>query len=522
MKLSRYLLALDAGTGAGRCFIVDAEGHRCFSAYREWQYVIPGDAPTRGLEFEAESLWQILTQVIREVIASNGVDPSQIAAVSTTSMREGFVLLDEAGREIFAAPNRDQRGWEEAQEIEKDYGWAIHRTSGHWPTAVFAPARLLWLRRHRPEIYAQATHLLMLNDWAAYRLCHVLGSEPTNAAETALYDIVKLRWAEGLLEHLDIPLRLFSKVRPAGTVLGEINAQVAQQTHLKAGTPVVVGGADTQCGVLAANGIQAGAAVAIAGTTTPVQVVLGEPIIDPEARTWSAPHVVPGHWVLESNCSVTGSVLRWFRGAFCQAEVAEAKRTGGNAYALMMDEAARSPIGARGVFAMLGPTIMDAKRLHRGSTEVGGFIMTRARSLPTTQPESKADCIRAILESFAYAIRANCEQITSITGRKIEKLGVCGGTASSAFWLSMLSDVVGIPIQVPRILEASALGAAICAGVGSGDYQDLPSGVRALVQIRQTIEPNLAAHRQYDDYYHQWLALRKHLINISTQLANAG
>jgi sugar (pentulose or hexulose) kinase len=515
MKSPPYLLALDAGTGAGRCFIIDAEGQRCFSAYREWQYVMPRDAPARGLEFDAESFWQILTQVIQEVLTANEIDPSQIAAVSTTSMREGFVLLDEAGREIFAAPNRDQRSWEEAQEIEQEYGWAIHHTSGHWPTAVFVPARLLWLRRHRPEIYARAAHLLMLNDWVAYRLCHVLGSEPTNAAETALYDIGKLRWAEDLIEHLHIPLRLFSKVRPAGTVLGEISVPVAQQTHLRAGTPVVVGGADTQCGVLAAKGINAGEAVAIAGTTTPVQVVLGEPVIDPEARTWSAPHVVPGHWVLESNCSVTGSVLRWFRGAFCQSEVVEAKRTGGNAYELMMDEAAHSPIGARGVFAMLGPTIMDAKHLHRGSAAVGGIIMTQARSLPTTQPESKADCIRAILESFAYAIRANCEQMTSITGRRIEKLGVCGGTASSSFWLSMLSDVAGIPIQVPRILEASALGTAICAGVGSGHYQDLPSGVNTLVQIRQTIEPNLTAHRQYDDYYHQWLALRQQLIHLN-------
>lgn len=520
MKSPHYLLALDAGTGAGRCFIVDTEGRQFFSAYREWQYAIPQDAPTRGLEFDAESFWQILAKVIRDVIASSGIAPSQIAAVSTTSMREGFVLLDEAGKEIFAAPNRDQRGWEEAREIEREYGWVIHHTSGHWPAAIFAPARLLWLRRHRPEIYARTSHLLMLNDWVTYRLCRVLGSEPTNAAETALYDIVKLRWAEELLEHLDIPLHLFSRVQPAGTVLGKISAQAAQQTHLEAGTPVVVGGADTQCGVLATHGINAGDTVAVAGTTTPVQMVLGEPIIDPEARTWSAPHVVPGHWVLESSCSVTGSVLRWFRDAFCQLEVAEAQRTGRNAYDLMIDEATRSPIGASGVFAMLAPVVMNARYLHSASTEVGGLIMTPARAL-LTQPESKAHCIRAILESFAYAIRANCEQITCITGRKIERLGVCGGTASSAFWLSMLSDVVGIPIQVPRVLESSALGAAICAGVGSGHYKDLPSGASALVQIRQTIEPDLTAHRRYDDYYHQWLALRKQLVNMNTQLANA-
>ena len=80
----------------------------------------------------------------------------------------------------------------------------------------------------------------------------------------------------------------------------------------------------------------------------------------------------------------------------------------------------------------------------------------------------------------------------------------------------MLSDVIGIPVQVPHILEASALGTAICAGVGSGHYKDLQTGVSALVQMRETVEPNLAAHAQYDDYYIKWLELRRQLKAMNT------
>jgi autoinducer 2 (AI-2) kinase len=282
---------------------------------------------------------------------------------------------------------------------------------------------------------------------------------------------------------------------------------------LREATPVVVGGADTQCAILGCGGLATGDTVAVAGTTTPVEMVLDRPIIDPEARTLTAPHLMPGQWVLESSCSVTGTVLRWFRDAFCQAEMAETQNTGRSAYDLMIEQADRSPLGAGGVLAMLGPVVMDVKHHYRAFSDAGGLVMTPAMPL-LGQPESKSHCIRAILESFAYAIRANCEQIGRITGRKPEKLIVCGGTASSTAWLTMLADVTGIPVQRPCILETAALGAAICAGVGCGLYRDFRAGASSLVRLQRTIEPNFSRTRQYDEFYHRWLAIGEQLKHI--------
>lgn len=513
MSSTRYLLSLDAGTGAGRCFITDVQGKQHFSAYREWDYSVPSDAPVRGLEFDAESFWNTLALVTREVIDSSGIDSSQIAAVSTTGMRIGFVLLDEAGREVFAVPNRDQRGWDEAREIEGQFGEPIHRVSGHWPAAIFAPARLLWLKRHRPEDYARCAHLLMVNDWVAYRLCGVVGCEPSSAGDSALYDIANLRWSDEVIRSLDLPRHIFPETRSAATIVGEITSEAAAQTHLKAGTPVVVGGGDTPCAILGSGGIDAGDTVAVAGTTTPVEMILGEPVIDPLARTLTSPYLTPGQWVLESSCGVTGTVLRWFRDAFCQDEIAEATRSERDAYDLMTEAAGQTPRGASGVFAMLAPVAMDVKHHYRAYTDVGGIIMAPPRPL-LSQPNSKALFIRAILESFAYAIRANCEQIAGITGRSVQRLTVCGGMTSSPLWLRMLSDVLGMPVQVPEIREASSLGAAICAGVGSGYYADLRSGVDALVRVRGTIEPDTAAYREYNDHYQRWLSLQEQMKSI--------
>jgi autoinducer 2 (AI-2) kinase len=264
---------------------------------------------------------------------------------------------------------------------------------------------------------------------------------------------------------------------------------------------------------LGCGGLSAGDTVAVAGTTTPVEMVLDRPIIDLEARTLTAPHLMTDRWVLESSCSQTGTVLRWFRDAFCQTEIAEAKIAGRSAYDLMIEKADRSPIGAAGVLARMGPVVMDVKRHYRAYSDAGGFVMTPAMSL-LSQPESTSHCIRAILESFAYAIRANCEQIDRITGRIPEKLIVCGGTASSLVWLTMLADATGIPVQRPANLETASLGAAICAGVGCGRYGDFQEGADSLVRLQRAIEPNASRTRRYEEFYHRWLAIGEQLKHI--------
>ena len=513
----QYLMALDFGTGAGRCFIIDIEGRRVTSVYHEWSYEQPPDAQPGGFEFDADLFWRVLGQTAQEAIAKAGINPAQIVAVSSTSQREGIVLLDEEGKEIYAGPNRDLRAWREGVELSQTYGHRMYELSGHWPNGIFAPARLLWLRRHRPQVYKRIFRLLMINDWVLYRLSGQWGCEPSNAAETCLFDITRLEWAQGLIRELDLPEHIFPPIYQAGECIGEVTPEAAAITGLRPGTPVVVGGADTQCGVLGSGGIAEGSVVAVAGTSTPVQMVLGEPLIDSQARTWTGPHVLSDKWVLESNAGLTGSVLRWFRDAFCDAEQVMTGAVELNAYDLMVEEAKRSPIGSNGVLAFMGPGVMNARQLLQSPFSLGGFLMLSPRSL-LADKHSKRHFIRAILESLAFAIRGNCEQIQEISGRQIEQLVVCGGSTASAFWVQMLADVMRIPVIVSKIREATALGCAICAGVGAGIFPDLVSGVEVLGGTGKEIKPRSEASKRYEAAYEMWTILRQRLAQWSTAI----
>jgi len=244
-------------------------------------------------------------------VAQAGADGRQVVAVSSTSQREGCVLLDGNGSELYAGPNRDLRAQVEGDQLAQAHGDEIYTRTGHFPSGMFPAARLKWFQRHQPELYRQASRLLMINDWVLYRLSGVCASEPTNAAETCMFDLGKGSWANDLIEQLGLRRVLFADVVTAGTRIGAVSRLAAQATGLATGTPVVVGGADTQCGVLGSGAIDSGDMAVVAGTTTPLQLVLASLVIDPGGRMWSGPFLSADRFVLESNAGGAGTVYRW-------------------------------------------------------------------------------------------------------------------------------------------------------------------------------------------------------------------
>src|SRR5437763_16509068 len=124
----------------------------------------------------------------------------------------------------------------------------------------------------------------MRNDWITYRRSGVAVAEPSNAGESMLYDVARREWSAEILETLDIPPGILPEVRPAGTCVGGVTAGAAAETGIPAGTPVFVGGADTESALLGAGVYGPGASGAVLGTASPVQTVLDHPPIDPRGH----------------------------------------------------------------------------------------------------------------------------------------------------------------------------------------------------------------------------------------------
>jgi autoinducer 2 (AI-2) kinase len=128
--------------------------------------------------------------------------------------------------------------------------------------------------------------------------------------------------------------------------------------------------------------------------------------------------------------------------------------------------------------------------------------------------QSRYHILRAQLEGMAFAIRANAEQISEVSGRKVTRLFACGGSTQSKLYVDILANVMNVPVVVPRFKEGTALGAAICAGVGAGCYGDFEQGMHALAQLDRVAEPVAADACQYEGHYQQWMKTRQVLAQV--------
>lgn len=502
------LLAIDAGTGSCRAVLFAPDGTQVAIGQREYSHASLPEVPGSQV-FDTAGNWDLVCACIREALAGGG--ERRIAAVSATSMREGIVLYDAEGSEIWACPNVDSRADREVEELVRT-GEAeeIYRRAGDW-VAITSPARLRWIARHQPDVFAAVAHVGMLGDWILKRLSGEFVTDPSLGSSSGMFDLARADWSDEVIAMTGLARSAFPPVVSPGTVIGEVTAAAAAETGMPAGTPVVVGGADTQLALFGLGDTEPGRFTLVGGTFWQHTFVLGEPLIDPEARLRTLCHTVPDRWMIEGIGFYCGMAMRWFRDAFCEAEVEEAARRGVDVYALLEQSAAGVAPGSEGVFGIFS-NLMKASRWVHASP---GFVGFDIASPPAA---ARAQCFRAIEESAAYVARGHLEIVEEVTGEEIRETVLTGGAAKGSLWPRIVADVLGRPVRVPVVKESTALGAAIYAGVGAGIFEDANATAREMARFETTYEPQEAATEAYGDLYSTWLELYRR----SLEMAEAG
>jgi autoinducer 2 (AI-2) kinase len=503
---SRYLLAIDAGTGSCRAVLFTEAGQQAAVSVREWAHLEPPGVPG-GQDFDVESGWRAIAACVQDALRDEGASGADVAAVSATSMREGVVLYDRAGREIWACPNVDSRAAQEAADlIQEGAAEKIYAEAGDW-VSITTPARLRWLGRHRPDILDAAGGLGMLSDWILYRLSGAQVTEPSCGSSSGMFTLAQRTWSASIPALCGLPADVLPPVVDPGTVVGRVTPAAAEQTGLRAGTPVVAGGGDTQMGLLGA-GTAGGEYTVVAGTFWQNTVLLPEPLVDPQARLRTLCHVRPGEWMLEGIGFYCGMSMRWFRDAFCDAEIAVARHRGVDPYVVMEEMAARVPAGSGGVVAIMS-NLMNARRWVHASPAFAGFDLGHPAA------SGRGACIRAIEEAAAYVARGHRDIITELTGLRFGEATFTGGAAKGRLWPQIMADVLGVPVHVPVVTESSALGAALCAGVGAGSFASVDELRPELRRRGATFEPGPGAVACYDEGYPAWREIYARMLGIS-------
>jgi len=478
------LIGIDLGTTGCKAAVYDERGALRGEGYLEYGLITI--SPTM-IEQDPEAWWCLTCRAIGLALDTPGIDRGEIAAIAVSSQGISFVCLDEAGRPLGNAINwLDSRATAQCETILTRFDAAtLFALTGKRATPFYVLPKLLWLREHRPDVWARTCTVLMGHDYLIYRLCGARVTDHSMAGGTLLYDLHALDWSAVLLDAFEIPRAYLPELRWSGTIVGSLLPDVARELGLSPHVVVVTGGQDQKCAALGA-GIRDGVATLSLGTASAIVQMMDAPYTDPRMRIPTFTFVQGGRWVLEGVISTGAGSLRWHRDTIAQ----------GTAYTVLDAEAGAVPRGAEGV--RFYPHLSGAASPHWRPEVRAAF---EGLSLAST----RGHLTRALLEGVAYEMRTNLEITQALAGRVDEAI-LFGGGAKSPLWRVIIGDVLGIPLAWTPNVETASLGAAMLAGVGGRVLTTLDTARRQMVSIALRREPDECAAEEYAELYAEYCA----------------
>ena len=372
----------------------------------------------------------------------------------------------------------------------------FYKTSGQ-TFALGALPRILWLKNNRPALYEKVAHISMIGDWVLAKLSGVIATDPSNAGTTGIFSLEKREWDASMAEKVGLKANIFPKVLEPGTVIGNVTEEASLLTGLSTSVKVVMGGGDVQLGAAGLGVVKEGQVAILGGSFWQQVVNIQSTTIPPKDMSVRVnPHVINGLSQAEGITFFSGLIMRWFRDAFCDLEKLEAKERGIDAYELLEEKAKKVPVGSYGILPIFSDSMKYGKWYHAAPSFINLSIDVSVCN--------KASMFRSLEENACIVSAINLEKIKTFTNLEIDEIVFAGGASKGELWCQILADVTGCTIKIPKVTEATALGAALCAGVGAGIYTDLVSASEALVNWEKEYSPNNESHERYKIMQTHW------------------
>jgi len=487
----QHLLAYDLGTGGNKASLYDAEGKLIASTFHAYETLYPHSG---WHEQRPNDWWNAIVQSTRELLEKSDVAPESIAALAISGHSLGCVPLDASGELLLEATPiwSDSRPAEQADWFFQTQGVDAEKwystTGNGFPAPHYTLFKLLWYRQNEPAMFDKLAKFVGTKDYINYRMTGRIATDFSYASGCGAYDLTAWDYCDAFLDAADLSRDIFPELLPSTEVLGPLTAEAAAELGLPQSVQVIAGGVDNSCMALGARNTAPGRLYASLGSSSWIAVSDTKPLLDVKTKPYVFTHVIPEMFTSAIGVFSTGTAMRWVRDVMCRDLTAKAEQTGKNVYELMCDEAADSPVGAKGL--LFNPSLAGGSSLEPSSAMRGGLL--RVDLL-----HSRADVIRATLEGVALNLRKALDALRQLS-QLDEKMTIVGGGSLSPLWRSIYASAFGMNVERTNIgQEAAALGAAALAAVGAGVWSDF-SQVDVAVQTDQVVAPEPEAAAKYD------------------------
>jgi xylulokinase len=448
-------------------------------------------------EEDPEQWWANVGEIVRELMRSSGASPADVAAVGVTGMLPAMVLLDSAGRLLRPSIQQsDARCGAEVAELRAEIDEnAFLAKAGNGINQQLVAAKLRWIERHEPEVFARISTVFGSYDYVNWRLTAERAVEQNWALEAGFIDLKTHAIDDALVALAHIPRAALPRKVASHEILSVVSDRGAAESGLEPGTPVIGGAADHIASALGAGVVSAGDVLLKFGGS--VDILTATDHARPDSRLFLDYHLKPGLYVPNGCMSTGGSALNWFAREFASGEGEAAKRAGVSTHQWLDRLADARPAGSDGL--IITPYFLGEKTpIHDAGARATFDGLTLSHDI--------GHLWRALLEAYAYAIAHHVEVMNEI-GYRTERFIVSDGGSASRVWMQIVADVLQQPVQRLAGHPGSCVGAAWTAAIGAGLASDW-SAISAFVRPADRIKPRPEAaetyrrgYRRYRDLY---------------------
>ena len=482
--MGAYLLGVDIGTSACKAALFDENGDIAAQASREY----PVRYPSCGMaEQDPDEWWSAACACIREIIETSSVPARDIAGIGVDGQSWSAVAVDRTGAVLCPTPIwTDTRSAKQCSEIlarvpEKE----LFAVSGNPLAPGYSLPKILWYKKCLPDVYGKTAYILQSNSFIAFRLTGAVSQDLSQGYGFSCFDIRKGKWLPDIAERIGIRTDVLPPLFASHEIIGRITKEASALTKLPEGVPVAAGGLDAACAALGAGVIDNGQTQEQGGQAGGMSICLDA--FAAHEKLISGCHVVPGRWLLQGGTTGGGGALKWLRENVCPELSFED----------MSALAASVPPGSGGLVFL---PYMAGERSPIWNPSAKGVFFG------LDYGKTRAHLIRAVMEGVAYSLRHNLETAAQ-AGAEAAVLRTVGGSAKSDVWTQIKADATGKRIETTTGAAASALGAAMLAGIGAGVYGTFAEAVRKTVRLSRSYMPDSDNAKIYNDGYAKYLEL---------------
>jgi len=486
-------MGLDVGQTGCKAVIFDENGKQLAQSYREYPTIFPNEG---WAEIDSREVKERCFEVMKEAQRACEQDPVQGLAISTQG--EAFIPIGPDGSCLTNAMiTFDTRAAGIAEQWSREFGVErLYNITGHTAHPMFSVFKLLWIRDNNREVFNRAEKFLCFEDF----IQHALGLDPhiswSLAGRTMMFNVITHEWDDDVLRSVGIPSSKLSIPIQSGIKVGSVDPEIAKSLGFSTHVIVASGGHDQPMGALGAGVITPGTAMYATGTSECITPAFPEPIMNDalmKNNLCTYDYIVQGMYTTVSFSLTGGNILRWFRDEWGQVELQEAKKSGKDAYELLLEKIGKKPSGL-----LVLPYFTPSGTPHF-ETELAGAILGLRLSTRREQ------VLRALLEGVAFEMRLNLD-ILDHSGISIDELRPIGGGAKSPIWVQLKADVLNKPMTTVQVTEAACFAGAMLACSARTD-EPIGSIVKRWVKTHEIIEPNPENAEYYNQQFTQYKKL---------------